>query len=231
MQNCRTVEINDPHAKSRSFSCTLNSHARLSDCSLITQLVINSGQEHQGFSFSTSESCLILNLHILSYFTLSQFDDIWCLDRHLWHFFQKLGMQEAATRQNIPNPFYSASPPVHFPPSLPCPQNTPLSILPQHSTAFQSEYCRPFRKFDLSRFGSAFSPTAAWLGRTSMASRHLRVIRAPIMKSKPVAIPLCYVVDISMRLAQIGDQAFGLAVTDLIQDLYPYLRVGPASVR
>jgi hypothetical protein len=34
-----------------------------------------------------------------------------------------------------------------------------------------------------------------------------------------------------MRLGQIGGQVFGLVVTDLIQDLYPYLRVGPASVR
>ena len=34
-----------------------------------------------------------------------------------------------------------------------------------------------------------------------------------------------------MRLGQIGDQVFSLAVTDLIQDLYPHLRVGPASVR
>jgi dsRNA-specific ribonuclease len=34
-----------------------------------------------------------------------------------------------------------------------------------------------------------------------------------------------------MRLAQIGDQVFGLVVTDLIQNLYPYLRVGRASVR
>lgn len=29
----------------------------------------------------------------------------------------------------------------------------------------------------------------------------------------------------------IGDQVFALAITDLIRDLYPYLRVGPASVR
>ena len=29
----------------------------------------------------------------------------------------------------------------------------------------------------------------------------------------------------------IGDQVFALAITDLIQDLYPHLRVGPASVR
>jgi dsRNA-specific ribonuclease len=34
-----------------------------------------------------------------------------------------------------------------------------------------------------------------------------------------------------MRLAQIGDQVFGLVATDLIQDLYPHLRVGRASVR
>jgi hypothetical protein len=34
-----------------------------------------------------------------------------------------------------------------------------------------------------------------------------------------------------MRLGHIGDQVFGLAVTNLIQDLYPHLRVGPASVR
>jgi hypothetical protein len=34
-----------------------------------------------------------------------------------------------------------------------------------------------------------------------------------------------------MRLGHIGDQSFGLAITDLIQTLYPHLRVGPASVR
>jgi dsRNA-specific ribonuclease len=34
-----------------------------------------------------------------------------------------------------------------------------------------------------------------------------------------------------VRLGQIGDQVFALAITDLIQDLYPHLRVGPASVR
>ena len=34
-----------------------------------------------------------------------------------------------------------------------------------------------------------------------------------------------------MRLGQIGDQVFSLTVTDLIQELYPHLRVGPASVR
>jgi dsRNA-specific ribonuclease len=51
------------------------------------------------------------------------------------------------------------------------------------------------------------------------------------MKSKPVAIPLDYVAEVSMRLAHIGDQVFGLVVTDLIQNLYPYLRVGRASVR
>jgi len=34
-----------------------------------------------------------------------------------------------------------------------------------------------------------------------------------------------------MRLGHIGDQAFGLAITDLIQALYPHLHVGPASVR
>ncbi|KAH9987218.1 hypothetical protein BJV77DRAFT_950439 [Russula vinacea] len=33
------------------------------------------------------------------------------------------------------------------------------------------------------------------------------------------------------ELGQIGDQVFSLAVTDLIQDRYPHLRVGPASVR
>ena len=176
---------------------------------------------------------LILNLQNVSYFTLSQFDGYSvCLDRHLWQFSRRseckrqrhgttsqalfiLPLQEACT----------------FLPSFPCPQSTPLSILPQDCPAFRSEYCHPFRKFDLSRFGSAFLPTAAWLVRTSMASRHLRVIRAPIMKSKPVAITLRYLADVCMRLAQIGDQAFGLAVTDLIQDLYPYLRVGPASVR
>ena len=138
-------------------------------------------------------------------------------------------MQETATRQTPPSSFYSTSPPV-LSPSLRCPQSTHPSILPQHSLASQWEYCRPFPKFDLSKFGSAFSPTAAWLGRTGMASRHLKVIRAPIMKSKPIAILLGYLAKV-FRLAQIGDQAFGLAVTDLIQDLYPYLRVGPAAVR
>ncbi|KAH9965585.1 hypothetical protein BJV74DRAFT_295890 [Russula compacta] len=31
------------------------------------------------------------------------------------------------------------------------------------------------------------------------------------------------------ELAHIGDQVFGLAITDLIQGLYPHLQVGPAS--
>ena len=33
-----------------------------------------------------------------------------------------------------------------------------------------------------------------------------------------------------MRYGHIGDQVFALAVTDSIQELYPLLRVGPASV-
>jgi hypothetical protein len=33
-----------------------------------------------------------------------------------------------------------------------------------------------------------------------------------------------------MRFGHIGEQVFALAVTDLIQELYPLLRVGPASV-
>jgi hypothetical protein len=33
------------------------------------------------------------------------------------------------------------------------------------------------------------------------------------------------------RWAHIGDQVVSLAVTDLIQDLHPRLRVGPTSVR
>ena len=64
-----------------------------------------------------------------------------------------------------------------------------------------------------------------------MTSRHLKAIRASITRSKPVAIPLDYLAEVTMRLGQIGGQVFGLVVTDLIQDLYPYLRVGPASVR
>jgi dsRNA-specific ribonuclease len=51
------------------------------------------------------------------------------------------------------------------------------------------------------------------------------------MKSKPDTILLDYLAEVSVRLAHIGDQVFGLVVTDLIQDLYPYLRVGHASVR
>ena len=174
---------------------------------------------------------LILSLNNPSYFTLSQFDGIQCVWIGTYDIFPEgLNVRGSDTAQH-PKPFLFCLSACIFPPFLPCPPSTPLSILHQHSPAFQSEYCRPFRKFDLSRFGSAFSPTAAWLGRTGIASRHLRVIRAPIMKSKPIAIPLGYLADVSMRLAQIGDQAFGLAVTDLIQDLYPYLRVGPASVR
>ncbi len=34
-----------------------------------------------------------------------------------------------------------------------------------------------------------------------------------------------------MRLGHIGDPVFGLVVTNLIQELYPRLRVGPTSVR
>ena len=64
-----------------------------------------------------------------------------------------------------------------------------------------------------------------------MTSRRPKVIRAPITKSKSVAIPLDYLAEVVMRLGQIGGQVFGLVVTDLIRDLYPYLQVGPASVR
>ena len=64
-----------------------------------------------------------------------------------------------------------------------------------------------------------------------MYSRHLKANRVQITKSKLVAILLGYLAEVCMRLAQIGDQAFGLVVTDLIQNLYPYLRVGRASVR
>lgn len=52
------------------------------------------------------------------------------------------------------------------------------------------------------------------------------------MKSKPCRYCLLNCFDnIFVRLGHVGDQAFGLAITDLIQELYPHLRVGPASVR
>jgi hypothetical protein len=36
---------------------------------------------------------------------------------------------------------------------------------------------------------------------------------------------------ISKRLEHVGDQVLGLIVTDLLQSEYPYLRVGPSTVR
>jgi ribonuclease-3 len=33
------------------------------------------------------------------------------------------------------------------------------------------------------------------------------------------------------RLEHVGDQVLGLIVTDLLQELFPYLRVGPSTVR
>jgi dsRNA-specific ribonuclease len=33
------------------------------------------------------------------------------------------------------------------------------------------------------------------------------------------------------RLVNLGDQVFGLVVTDLIRETFPYLCVGPSSVR
>ena len=64
-----------------------------------------------------------------------------------------------------------------------------------------------------------------------MNSRHLKANQR-ITKSKSLLhMLLYYLAEASMRLAQIGDQAFGLTVTDLIQNLYPYLRVGRAAVR
>jgi hypothetical protein len=195
------------------------------------------------------------NSHNSSYFTLSQFDRKWCVwigayassrcpfrwpmavvsrSNPGMAFFQKVGMHEAAARHNIPTPFIPL-PCLYFPPSslslLCLPQNTPPPTLPLHFLALQPEHFPPFRKFGLGRLGSSFLPTAAWLGRTSTTSRHLKVIRAPITKSKPVAIPFEYLAEVAMRLGQIGDQVFSLAVTDLIQDLYPHLRVGYASVR
>ena len=65
-----------------------------------------------------------------------------------------------------------------------------------------------------------------------MTSRRHKVIPAPITKSEsPLIIPFNYSAEVSERLGMIGDQVFALAITDLIQDLYPHLRVGPASVR
>src|SRR5258708_1465563 len=43
--------------------------------------------------------------------------------------------------------------------------------------------------------------------------------------------PVNYSAEVSVRLGHIGDQVFALVITDLIQGLYPHLRVGPASVR
>jgi hypothetical protein len=66
-----------------------------------------------------------------------------------------------------------------------------------------------------------------------MTSKRHKVIPAPITKSESplTMIPLNYSAEVSVRLGMIGDQVFALAITDLIQDLYPHLRVGPASVR
>jgi hypothetical protein len=144
------------------------------------------------------------NIHKGPYFTLSQLDGI----RRFWigtqepsryldarcpaavirdSFFQKhKAERHGTTSQTL---FILPLPPsLYFPPislSLPClSQSTPLPTLPLHFLGFQLENCPPFRKFGLGRFGSAFSPTAAWLGRTGMDSRHLKANRVQITKSK-----------------------------------------------
>jgi len=64
-----------------------------------------------------------------------------------------------------------------------------------------------------------------------MTFKRLRTIRAPITKSDLVSIGSDRLAEVLVRLGHIGDQVIGLTITDLIQSLYPYLRVGPASVR
>lgn len=85
---------------------------------------------------------------------------------------------------------FTLPPPPCIPPTprscLPCPpRNTPLPILPRHTPALQSAYCRPFQKFGLGGFGSASSPTAASPERTGTTSKRHEVIPAPITKSEP----------------------------------------------
>ena len=50
----------------------------------------------------------------------------------------------------------------------------------------------------------------------------------------PVSLSLSPPVDdllLPQRLEHVGDQVLGLIVTDLLQSEYPYLRVGPSTVR
>ena len=137
------------------------------------------------------------------------------------------------------SPAFSTLPPCLYsshptpPPSpSPCPpRNAPLPILPPHTPALRPENYHPFRKFGLGGFGSASSPTAAWPGRTGTTFKRHKVIPAPITKSEPLAIQFKDSAEVPVRLGQIGDQVFALAITDLIQKLYPHLRVGYASVR
>jgi hypothetical protein len=118
--------------------------------------------------------------------------------------------------------------------SLPClPQDAPRPAPPLLVQASQSTYCHRFRRFSPNQSGSAFSPTAA-CPTTGMISRRPRTIRAVIMKSESRRYYQCTTLVIllngSIRLGHLGDQVFGFAITNLIQDLYPRLRVGPASV-
>jgi len=63
-----------------------------------------------------------------------------------------------------------------------------------------------------------------------MNSRRLKTIQYVIMKGGSTFPLLYYSTDVSARLAHIGDQVFGLAVTDIIQSRCPHLQVGPTSV-
>src|SRR6267142_1808793 len=128
--------------------------------------------------------------------------------------------------------FYRALTCCHSPPfSLPCLlQVIPLPILLTPAPGLQLARHHHFRSSSPRKLESVFSLTAAF-PTAGMTSRHLRVIR--VMKSEPVAILLFFFhfVESALRLGHIGDQVFGLALTNLIQNRYPHLRVGPASVR
>jgi len=127
------------------------------------------------------------------------------------------------------SPSVVLSRPHHQPVSSPCLlYGTPLTIhLPQFpALQLGIQNCHPFRKFNQSDSRSEFL-CVAWATRIHSK----RLMRALITKSKPLDILFCSLADISIRLGHIGDQAFALVMTDLIQDRYPYLRVGPASVR
>lgn len=130
-------------------------------------------------------------------------------------------LRSPSTRRSSPHPFLGPG----------------LTLVPVASQPSQGSIRRRSR--------SASSRTVVSPPALHTFSRIPRRIRAQIMNSSvpfPLILPcLCRIIDHlpcfsqinikNKRLEHVGDQVLGLIVTDLLQSEYPYLRVGPSTVR